>query len=166
MSAKFDALKLATRMSLDADAITHRPLQSAETTNDPLLLPTHKIEIANLSLGKNASRENMNKNMFSCLSIEETETFPSENKQMKLLMPPRQSTFWSSYGNRLRVNGTIEEMCKLWWSRLDIEIGLLRVQDFRVNTLLKAKGQTSSWVWRAWWALDDRTDMPAAPSSA
>jgi hypothetical protein len=29
------------------------------------------------------------------------------------MMPPFQSEFWSAYGNKLRVNGTLEEVCHM-----------------------------------------------------
>lgn len=30
------------------------------------------------------------------------------------MMPPGESSFWRQYGNKLRVNGTVEEVCNIW----------------------------------------------------
>ena len=49
-------------------------------------------------------------NTFKALSLEEPESSsPQTNKH--LMMPSFDSTFWHTYGNKLRVNGTIEEVC-------------------------------------------------------
>ncbi|KAL9131108.1 MAG: hypothetical protein Q9217_000870 [Psora testacea] len=58
-------------------------------------------------------------NMFGCLSAEEPTTPVGELRESsprletRLIMPPADSSFWAKYGNKLRVNGTVEEVCIL-----------------------------------------------------
>ena len=50
-------------------------------------------------------------NMFANLIIEEPKNTPAEN--VKFMMPAMNSEFWSTYANKLRVNGTVEEVCHI-----------------------------------------------------
>ena len=51
-----------------------------------------------------------NVNPFAALSLEEANS-PFPSTETRLMMPPSDSHFWSTYGNKLRVNGTLEEVC-------------------------------------------------------
>ena len=38
---------------------------------------------------------------------------PDADPQTHTMMPPGDSKFWACYGDKLRVNGTIEEVCTI-----------------------------------------------------
>ena len=50
------------------------------------------------------------KNRFQALSPHDPRPSPQKSEK-RSMMPPADSPFWSKYGNKLRVNGTIEEVC-------------------------------------------------------
>ena len=53
-------------------------------------------------------------NRFAGLTMEETAKPKAADGEMAgLMMPPQGSDFWTTYGNSLRVNGTIEGVCRL-----------------------------------------------------
>lgn len=49
-------------------------------------------------------------NRFQALSAHDQRP-SSQKSEKRSMMPPADSPFWSEYGNKLRVNGTIEEVC-------------------------------------------------------
>ena len=108
MSTKLHDHSVAT--GIDKAAADTHP-QSVGTSIDRPPPPAKDSNITNLPSTAHTSIDNSN--LFSHLSIEETESPLAEDSLRQPMMPPPESTFWASYGNKLRVNGTAEEMCKL-----------------------------------------------------
>ena len=52
------------------------------------------------------------KNRFQALSLNDQRPSPPKGER-RLMMPPADHPFWSVYGNKLRVNGTVEEVCTI-----------------------------------------------------
>ena len=52
------------------------------------------------------------KNRFQALDPHDPRPSPQKNEK-RSMMPPAGSSFWSECGNKLRVNGTIEEVCPI-----------------------------------------------------
>ena len=50
------------------------------------------------------------KNRFQALETHDTRASSQKNEKRSMI-PPAGSSFWSEYGNKLRVNGTLEEVC-------------------------------------------------------
>lgn len=67
----------------------------------------------NLEAGSSALSHNNPYDLLSNLNLEDDqqEQLASPDPVFPTMMPHNRSSFWARYGNKLRVNGTVEEVC-------------------------------------------------------